>query len=774
MKIGQILLAFILGFLIFIGILVSESARFSFFSKIKNPFESAEVFNQKETIGMETKSIFTKKGEFLRLYPGSEVDFSEGKREIISGEVFISTQFIRDADFRLAIGTGNFLREDFKPKVSQYRVGPILLNAPGVVIFVARDKVKQISKIYAYDHSIDIFFPGSEHPFILPPGMFVTIKEDLISEKTAKLYYTKLKKELNLRSFSLKSLADKNSEEIEDKISISLKKLRGISQLVEDYSKKILQTWSWFKPASFSGKFIKTLKELQKTYSVGYQKERVQKLIFQEYIADLVNASYAVSQNEKENAENYLEKFSTIFKTNEWYGLMYSSSEYGEAWNDFERAQKAWLRTIFLGEIEQVFVDFWFNCKKTDAFSLVENYFNTIETLVGNRGLEGAREKVEEMISVVRAFKADPLYQVRITKTRRLLTELLRNQSFFQEKEAFEVYILLAEKELKSYEDKELVEELTLEIAQDMLFFLKKFLDPDFAKPENSRLLVEMYRYLKIDTIAKSKGRQIFSEEELETVALVSFVGNSGLTKDEIKAIGEQMRRNEEYANRLKAIEEKTEPEKQETISHLIQDEAQLLFFLESLGVNISSMKIFVIGEGDLLRFEKGRYSSESVSGTFQLSTQTFKIITIGMLKGRMLGRYYIKGFLSRVEEQVSIDNQQPVEQTKIDFIQETKRAILERTLVRELFKKEGFTLSRDNIKILDINLVNFELTDIHYKDTLKLSFTYFRTTNRISDVVVENGRNQFELDEDFILNGFGERIEARMIEVFKEKNSEE
>lgn len=769
MKIEQLLIAFATSLLIFFGIWASESVRFNFLDSLENPFEKAQELNERKKVGANVFEIFTKEGEFFRLYPESEINFEKKQREIVNGEMFISSQFISEKDSKGA-NIETIFNEETITKIGQYRAGPVLINAPGLSFFVSRDEIKKKTKIYAYDHSISIFFPESKTPFIIPSGMFIEIQEELISEKTGRLYYTKLKKELRLMEFMMPFSMNETSEKVEDKIAISLDKFKNLKKKIEIYAKQLPQTWILSRPSSLIGKFSQTIKNIQKDYALSYPEEKKQKRTFENLVSDLVNANYEVEKGNKNFAQDYIKTFLNTFKQKDWEILMVSSLEIKKNWDDFERAQKAWLRTVFPDEIANIFSDIWENKNKKADLENLEQKFFSIETFIANNNVKKAEAEFKTMILLVEKLEIpeEEALKRKITKLRRLLTELFKVQPSFQKEEFFNLYILFVEKEARAYSKQKIGNELTLEVAQDILYFLKKFLDPETVNSENAKILVKIYEYLAIDKIVEGLGRQIFSKAELETVELVAYVGSSGLTKEEIKSLQKAKEKETEMKNRIKELEKEYEEDEEQTISLQIKDKESLYFFLKTKGIDVTQMKISELSKEELFRFYGGKVFSEEISGTYQVSQQIFKIITIGKESQRKLNLRFFDGFLSNIKNTLESEKNEIKNGSKLFIPQDSGRIAMERRLIKKLLEKEGFEVSIKDILALDQDAITFEIENLLYEKKYRLKFIYSQASKKVKNLILENGKNKFEFVEEFEIKNLAQTIEEKISEIFK------
>jgi hypothetical protein len=112
---------------------------------------------------------------------------------------------------------------------------------------------KKQTKIYAYEHAIKVFFPGNTRAYILPAGMKILIKENLIKEKTGTASYSKLKKEreLNMRSYKLPVILNPLAERDEERLAYSIHQQDVIIRQMIDFAVNEPLTWVRWRNKTF-------------------------------------------------------------------------------------------------------------------------------------------------------------------------------------------------------------------------------------------------------------------------------------------------------------------------------------------------------------------------------------------------------------------------------------------------------------------------------------------------------------------------------------------
>lgn len=764
MKFGPSLLVGLAALLPFLGVVVSENARLDYFQSIPQPFEKAIAFSGlMANKGGNPVTHFSPDGEFLTLFPKSYIDF-EGDRRILEGEIFFSSQFIKEQVFNKAKSSFQ-ADQDFSKteiQVGQLRVGPVIVNAPGASIFIQRDPIEEKSNIYALDRSIEIFINYSDIPFVLPAGKSVVINEKIVTNKTGKLYYTKLKKELRMKSFDEQIMSQEGGLLSKKRVELSLEALRGKLKEIKELAQKSPQTWSWFNSQKVSGGISRFTKSLQANLALGYSEEQKGQLKFEKLVQPLIEANQAAMDNRPEQAAKFLQDFDQIFNSKEWLSVLYESGLEGE-WKDFEQAQKAWLRTIYGDDPYHVFIDFWRDDSQINSFADIEKEFNFVENLVAIKNLKGALKELESIEKTLTSISTSPDDKNRITKIRRILAEMLKSRKFFLTKDTFKLYGDLIDKEVKSYTNTQKREEIRLESAQDILLFLKSFLGNE-QESEISNLLVKIYLFLDIDDLTQKRGRNIFNEEELETITYIGRVGSSGLTAESIKSLKDK----QAYEKSLEERRNRIEKESNEEVfvrQYEVYDNFSLSEKLEEIGVETRRIQIREIEPGETYQFSSGQFLVFPVSGTFQVSNQKFKSIRVGEESENALNAQQAGSFLNQVGKDYQ-DKLKSQNQGNENFIpQKTQRAILERDLVKESFEAENVLINLEDIAVLDVNFDRFNIDQAIYRDRVRINFIYAARTDSVQNLRIQLGQGSLEISESIKRDDFAKTIER---EIFK------
>ncbi len=742
MKLGQVIFTTAIAILIFVITLMTENSRFAFEDSIPNPFMDTESFAKKYENNKPTvKTIFTDNYEFLAIYPESTVDFSGQNREIISGNIFISAIFVPEQAYEKALSNfkNPFDHKTFSVAITQVKVGDLVVSFPNASIFIERNIDKKRLKIYAIDHNIELFFDNAKTPFVIPANMFVDISEDLLSEKTGKLYYTKLRKELRMQNFSLDLDPDsaKSKTDTEKQIASAILSKKKIEDQMKDYAQKTPKTWMWFDSQLVVGNVAHLLKSIQYNLAIGYPEQKKMNLRFTEVIPHFIKANVSVIDNEKELAVEELKAFSEVYKSDEWKKVM-ANSTINKKWNLLSIAQKSWLKTIYPRDPANAFKDFWTTKDTASSFADIDVKFSSIEFLIAQHFYSEALNQIIDIKPQAQALKVTEQDRLYITKLRRILAELLKNNRFFQQIDVFDLYGKLIRKEVKLYKAEE-KDEIALESAQDIIFFLSKFPDK-IGKSKVSSLLVQIFNTLDIEQISKNRQRTIFSEKEREMIKTISIIGSSGLTTDIIKNINDKKK----YEEAVKA--EENDRLKEELAIAESFTKKEFIDYLNKL--KISTYELIVTKESGTYTFKNGIYLGLKVSGVFDIKTKRFTIMQVGSESSKGLSKTSAIRFLSFVEKNQkesseriggnTISNKKPS--------MKTQRAILARDLVRSYFEVKKIKIEMSNIIPLDFNYDKFEIKEAVFRNQLKVKFIYYKKADIVTDLKLFIGRNLLEV----------------------------
>lgn len=268
MKHNKLLIGFGLALAVFVGVFYSHQSRYNLFSSLVNPVDFSEFSGVVSLTEEESEKVLKyKNGEFLIVYPGSEMEITKEKKELKQGAAFFSAAltsveileqylpsdiYLRDKllvsgitgnafsrggiaaftvgspewiEQMLAAESGegisglgllnNFNEESSEPRLSKavkrdydyaparVNVGNIEVHYPYSGVYIDRPEGGNRTIIYALGGGVKIYFPGSFEPFFIPSHHRVTILDIMISERTAQLYYTKLQKDFRLEPFDI-------------------------------------------------------------------------------------------------------------------------------------------------------------------------------------------------------------------------------------------------------------------------------------------------------------------------------------------------------------------------------------------------------------------------------------------------------------------------------------------------------------------------------------------------------------------------------------------
>ena len=199
-------------------------------------------------------------------------------------------------------------------------------------------------------------------------------------------------------------------------------------------------------------------------------------------------------------------------------------------------------------------------------------------------------------------------------------------------------------KELSLYDglENELYE-ITLENGYEVLNFIERFLSDKYKQTALNLDLKKLFDYLDIKTLTEKRGTNVFSKSQMSLISLIE----SGQSLEDKEAFLADEREREKLSNILSSFEDEEEidnEEEEEEMQKIIFDKDSLKIYLEKLDIDTSQMQIRILGKGTLLRFSRGRYKSNPVSGSFDVDKQIFKVFTVGKIKNRTVPLFFMKG----------------------------------------------------------------------------------------------------------------------------------
>ncbi|MCF7830818.1 hypothetical protein K9M41_02385 [Candidatus Gracilibacteria bacterium] len=740
-KFIQYLLGFGLAFLVFASIIVSENTRFDLLQKVKNPFLESKNLTKELTISSTEKEqeIFTKDGELWIFYPNSKTDFSNKNREVIQGEVFLSSYFINYASY-LPTQEEGFSIKNFPLVPGWLKVGPLILNTSDSNLLVSRDNIKSWTDIYVFGHSVEVFFDGANRPFVIPANMKVTVRENLINEKTRVLFYSKLKKDLQMAPFTISST---EVDSLENKLSQSLKKLDIWKEKITKFALTEPETWIRSHQDNFATRLIEGVESIQNNFAIGLDPVIKEKRGFRKLVKPLVKTHFFIKNRKTTLAKNSLAEFETSMKSSAWKKSFDQNTEIKNKWENFIQAHKAWLKMILPGSAEELLVDFWFEQNSQNSFDKIIKTFSDAENLFSNRYFRKAKNEFLRLNDYLKNISLTPEQTFQITKMRRLFVEIIKREEFFQDEEMFKLHRFLIDLELENHTEQELLDEIRLESSQDLLWFLNTFLE-DKTKIEVSKVMLRTYKMLEVNKVMERLGRDIFTPEESELIKLVTLIGNTGLSKEELDAIKEAKEYQEELNDRITEIQQQNDSTEGSSETSQIINAKYLKNFLTEKGIDTSEMNFQTNREEGTTSFSKGKWHGHLVSGTFDFTTQFFKSIQVGNESQNQINLRFLEGFLNKIPEENKIFPEK-IEEDVAVISQTTSRSILERKLVQELFILKGFSISRDKVEIINREMTTFHIKEASFDHKFKLDFVYDRSTDSVTNITTKAGKTNVD-----------------------------
>ena len=750
----KIFVAFALACLIFIGLVVSENRKFELVSRLKNPFDRATSLDGKIFVDSEEKEIFTQDGELFHLSAGTELDFSPPSRQILSGSGFVSGVLIGDRDFRRARRISvspdrPFSQKNIAPRVAQLQIGPIFVNFPGATIFFERDAEKRRSEIAVFGRSVEIFWETATRPFVIPPGFRVSIRERLISPKTSEIFYTKLKKEFRMRRFFVDFSLPSHNLNFSEKFGYFLQSIAKRSRELERFVSITPEIWSigHVTRDKFLGELVYKFQKIQEKYAIGIPPENLATRKFQSFIDPLLQSRRLLKRGNKKAAEAQLNEFLSLIRGWDWADFLAANAKIEKMWGDFDRAQSGFLRSVHPESPERIFFDIPKNSVFASDFEWIDREFSEVEMLISNRFFIIANKKMSNLSEKILKLENPEKFKFKITKIRRLLVEILKSDSFFRKKDWFQNYSSLVEVELVAYAKNPIfLREIRLESAQDSLRFLAKLFEKN-TDAEVAKILLKIYKKLDIPAIVRRLGREIFTASELETIDFVAFVGASGLTGSEMAAIRDAQARQREFSRRISALKSqfKSGAKMRSSAPIKIVDESGLMRFFEENGIGgdeIATQFFEKNGEPFLILFSDASIDEIAISGTFVIPEQKFKVVKIDEFHEKNVPVAIFPQFVRQKSKKIKATRPRHDQKVVQSVPQNTTTAVLERKLVAELFRLEGFSVARRNVQILDPEMTIFRLKNARFGSQQFKSFEYHRDDESVRRVVVRDGED--------------------------------
>jgi len=766
-RLGQILIAGSIGFLIFFGILLTEKSRFEQVQHIRNPFKNSqilkdEIANQSED--EEVLNFLEKSGEIWHIFPGAKVDFTADNQELMKGTVVYSSHFISDKNNKLAHDSfvSNTDISSQKPIIGQIKVNNLIINAPNSIVLIKRDNIRGEIEIYAHDHAVGLFFSFSKTPYILPPRHKILLSEKHLNQ-VGKLFYTKQNKEFNL---TLVAPTINNSENKDLEIPPEIVNTEAFRNKIYEniilFSKNEPLTWVRFQPSSVMGFLVDGIRYLQRYYGMGVSPINKENYEYFTLRKELINSFFYFEARNYFKAENAAIEFEKVLHGSDWTRFMIEHPKFLPQWEVFERSHKIYINRLYTEEKGKLFEKIWFPKKDLNSFNVFKERFFMIEHLISKK--EGTRAK-EEMDEIGDAFlkikDITAKNKTQLTKIRRLMDSLLREGSFFHTFNVFDFYGKLIQLEVSLYDEKNgEQQEISLESARNILFYLQMFIDKK-SDSDIAQNLVHVYSFLDIDNINQRLGRSVFSESEKETIKMVQFINGQDLTKDDIAKIQEEQSVRAWIVQQLLEVREQTE-EPVEVIDNSLKTKEALIEFLEEQRIKTDGIQIQIRNKNgqDLISFAEVHYLRFPLRGTFDIKSQSFTFLQLkNTQQNKKISLNLFSSILTRLYKDAQ-SNATPIERP--DNSNESNLEFLQKTFVARALKSENTNVDRSDIKSLDKKFTKFRINSALFNHRYKLKFDFIKgrkNSIKIQNIEVEAGANKFHISEKLDLKGFSKSL---------------
>jgi len=752
--IGGIGIAILISFAFFLRETQLFELRKSFF----NPFVSQKILNSTDTISQEKADFFLDSGGFAQLSRGTKVDFSEDKKQLIDGDLFIAGGFgdrltVRNIEFDIAER----------------------------IVFVSLDSASRTIEVFSLRGDVPVFIEG-EKQFFLPHRNY--FKTNLIGQNVQipeiddGVWYQ------HRKAWGIKPWPE---EEYLDQFTQLLKEYQQWAQPFSVFADKFLKNWSNGSPRNIAQILQQNYYFFQAHYSFWFPVRKKTRYIFGEKLNTLRDAQILSQNGLYAQASEQVSAFKTVLGSSLWKIFLANNPSFSQQWQYFEWAHKNWLISSPPEAFRSTFSQLW----KDSEIEAVSNTDKISRKLVQVTYYEGvqiakAYEKFLEIgdffpkedeeeapafdISFYREAGltdreiADLFLQqqqggqttqtgvalednVAVTNIRRTITNLLLINRVFQRKAAYEIYQSLVLKELELTPTEDIIEKRK-ELSFDIFALIEHFIN---STSENGidDVLLSLWRTLEIEAIEQQENIKLFGESQKKLVSFVNISANTALTKEEIERIqqAEELEREfEERIEELRVDNEKITTVNEEKVG--IQNPKALIGFLAKSEITIDLLNFKTDRERNVSLFSNAKFFDERIAGEFDYGSQRF--LTLVINKTDQYEKIHTS-FLNRILDKVkNVNNQErlaAVEQERIDqekalnqaeeqafqfvdtdILQNTEKAILARRLVDNILKNHGFTVRRDNIFVLDDELANFGIILSGIFDIYWLRFEYNKT----------------------------------------------
>jgi uncharacterized protein YjbI with pentapeptide repeats len=740
----QVFLAAALALVIFIGVLWAEQSNFNKISSLENPFLDSKRVNERVVVnGQIPQSWLQDTGEVFMLMPGAKFNMTNQARELEDGVMFVNTNFQKQADIDRA-RQGFEAPFDLTDKTltgGQVRIGPIVVSVPQGVAVIKRDLVRQEVTVYAHDHPVFVVLPNAAESFMVPPGYMVLVKENR-AELLGALLFTKLTKELNLQPLEAESLG---MESVQSSLLQGMELSRLWEKQMIEFAETQLVSENRFAPDSMMGRIFSGLTFIQRFYALGVDQKFKNNYDYNQLRSDLKNTYFAFLEGNKDKSVEASGNFKMILGSADWSRFFIENAGYKSNWNDFSRAQRIWYYSAFPDQME---VDalriLWGPSQTLETFKDYQDNFYLYENYISQGSVVPARNQIEFMITNFDSIDFNSLENKSdLTQSRRQLSLLLQGDAQRTNRQIFQLYIkLVGAERAVAIGGSEADQDVRLEVAQELLFFLDQLLDSNTRQDEVIALL-EVYKNLEIAVLAESLGRDVFSSRERDTLERVQSI--DGLTKAERDLMIDSNASVQMILDIRGELEERGGGNSV-VVPVGVQNENDLIAFLDrnivqTQGINV---QLNQQGENNFYTFSQVSYEGYPLTGTFQTQQQQFTYLKLGEIENnRGIFTDNFPGFLARMLD--SNNKLAPVIEEEDQGINiTTSSAVLQRRNIIDLLKTEGIEAVFDNVIPTNEDLTKAKITKARFEQRYLVNFDFeIERPRRIRNVTVSSGRSE-------------------------------
>ena len=747
MRFSNIALGLGIALLIGIAFLFRENQIFERQKLLVNPFLSQTVLDDKQVTAVDNFSdYFLTSGGFVRLYRGAEVDFSDPKKEFITGDMLIAGG-IED---RIVIKN-------------------LKLNVAEKLVYVSLDTRQQKLEIFSLRGSVDIFSDKGALIVSLPHRNRAEFKlsEDSVllpTIPTENTYYT-LKKALGIAPWSQKS-----DTIMKGRLAFS-SYYRSWTKPFDVFAKKFLQHYSAGTPQNIFTTLADRYSRFQSLYSLWFPAKKRAERQFARTLNPLQDAYHLVDEKKYPAAKAQVSAFRDTIHSTAWQSFLNKNPDLKKQWDFFLWAHKIWFSAMVPDEAKSVFAPLWNISSgkmhettkallakvdiathyETDQASEVFQTFVDIGKLFTTKTVDSASGKKTQTNETAHFAVAEDRFFV--TRARRSLTNLLLINEVFQKQKIYKMYQAVVLGELQMYQPYQTEKvKLRIELAHEILSLIDHFIKSP-SESEISDILLSLWKVINIDEIEADQRKSFFSKVERDLIQFVNISASTTLTEEDIKDI----QATEALAETLQAEIEKLQPDgnDEENVpavpqSQPIENPKDLIDLLTTQGITVDLFHFKTDREQGVTDFSRGTFLTKKIDGQFDYGSQRFLDLTIdGTDKHARVHISFLPGILGSIktnhERQIQALAREESGETQAEedlfavvettVLQNTERSILARRLVNNLLKNYGFIVKRQNVFVLDEALENFAVVSAEILDTHELRFDYNKPNNWFSNI---------------------------------------